>query len=216
MGQKRRRFREDFDQGAVRPAPDDRCGGPRRGGVRLLEGCGRPAGHFHEVSGADRGSAGKGGIPPQRAWRPGGISSDESAGGVYPGQYPPADRGKSGPGGLPGDGGERLRAVRRLPDPGLLDGPVCGRERICRPLHPGGSGAGGIGETGESVPTLHRLNGKTPASYRGRRLFEKQVSPSARRSRRAVRRASPARGRARGGRPPGFPWPPWESRGDSR
>ena len=50
MGQKRRRFREDFDQGAVRPAPDDRCGGPRRGGVRLLEGCGRPAGHFHEVS----------------------------------------------------------------------------------------------------------------------------------------------------------------------
>ena len=78
------------------------------------------------------------------------------------------------------------------------------------------SGAGGIGETGESVPTLHRLNGKTPASYRGRRLFEKQVSPSARRSRRAVRRASPARGRARGGRPPGFPWPPWESRGDSR
>ena len=143
----------------------------------------------------------------------GGISSDESAGGVYPGQYPPADRGKSGPGGLPGDGGERLRAVRRLPDPGLLDGPVCGRERICRPLHPGGSGAGGIGETGESVPTLHRLNGKTPASYRGRRLFEKQVSPSARRSRRAVRRASPARGRARGGRPPGFPWPPWESRG---
>ena len=76
--------------------------------------------------------------------------------------------------------------------------------------------AGGIGETGESVPTLHRLNGKTPASYRGRRLFEKQVSPSARRSRRAVRRASPARGRARGGRPPGFPWPPWESRGDSR
>lgn len=133
-----------------------------------------------------------------------------------PGQYPPADRGKSSPGGLPGDGGERLRAVRRLPDPGLLDGPVCGRERICRPLHPGGSGAGGIGETGESVPTLHRLNGKTPASYRGRRLFEKQVSPSARRSRRAVRRASPARGRARGGRPPGFPWPPWESRGDSR
>ncbi|CAN4048909.1 Antibiotic biosynthesis monooxygenase, partial [Dysosmobacter welbionis] len=95
--------------------------------------------------------------------------------------------------------------------PGLLDGPVCGRERICRPLHPGGSGAGGIGETGESVPTLHRLNGKTPASYRGRRLFEKQVSPSARRSRRAVRRASPARGRARGGRPSGFPWPPWES-----
>ena len=134
----------------------------------------------------------------------------------YTGQYPPADRGKSGPGGLPGDGGERLRAVRRLPDPGLLDGPVCGCERICRPLHLGGSGAGGIGETGESVPTLHRLNGKTPASYRGRRLFEKQVSPSARRSRRAVRRASPARGRARGGRPPGFPWPPWESRGDSR
>lgn len=70
------------------------------------------------------------------------------------------DRGKSSPGGLPGDGGERLRAVRRLPDPGLLDGPVCGRERICRPLHPGGSGAGGIGETGESVPTLHRLNGQ--------------------------------------------------------
>mgnify|MGYP000010681210 CR=1 FL=1 len=62
------------------------------------------------------GLLGKGGIPPQRAWRPGGISSDESAGGVYPGQYPPADRGKSSPGGLPGDGGERLRAVRRLPD----------------------------------------------------------------------------------------------------
>ena len=152
----------------------------------------------------------------QRAGRPGGIPPGESAGGVYPGQHPPADGGESGPGGLPGDGGERLRAVRRLPDLGFLDGPVCGRERICGPLHPGGSGAGGIRETGESFPVLRRLNGKTPASYRGRRLFEKQVSPSARHSRRAARRASPARGRERGGWPPGFPWPPWASRGGSR